>query len=107
MMIIFESIGYVSIVVALAIIGLVAYVGYNVIIKKQRPNNYYTPYDYITCQTDKEFHDEKLEVETEDDHDKNKCSERKTSNFTYFYITFLSLLIRHAIYAWLHQVQPS
>lgn len=72
MMIIFESIGYVSIVVALAIIGLVAYVGYKVIIKKQRPKNYYTPYDYITGQTDKEFHDEKLEVETEDDHDKNK-----------------------------------
>lgn len=71
-MINFENLGNLSIVISLAMIGLVIYIAYKVIFKKQRPKNYYTPFDYIAGQTDKEFHDEQLEVETEDANDDHR-----------------------------------
>lgn len=65
-MIHFENLGYLSIIVMLAMICLIVFIAYKVIIKKERPKNYYTPYDYIVGQTDKEFHDDQLEVEVTD-----------------------------------------
>lgn len=71
MMINFEALGNLSIIVTLAMMGLIVYIAYKVIVKKQRPKNYYTPYDYIVGQTDQEFHDDQLEIETEN-RDKDK-----------------------------------
>lgn len=60
-MINFENLGFLAIVVMLLIIGLIGYIAFNIFVKKKRPKNYYTPYDYIIGQTDKEFHNDQLE----------------------------------------------
>lgn len=55
-----------------ALIGIIVF---KIIKKKNLPNSYYTPFDYITGQTNVEFHEEKEEEEQEnglgDDKDKN------------------------------------
>lgn len=65
-MINFDNLGFLAIIIILLMIGLILYIAYNILIKKKRPKNYYTPYDYIVGQTDKEFHDEDLEETVED-----------------------------------------
>jgi hypothetical protein len=55
-----------------AIVGIIVF---NLIKKKQLPDNYYTPFDYITSQQLPEYHVEKEERKQEnrqdDDKDKN------------------------------------
>lgn len=65
-MINFENLGFLAIFIMLLIIGLILYIAYKVFIKKERPKNYYRPYDYITGQTDKEFDDSVVEEEKEE-----------------------------------------
>lgn len=65
-MINFENLGFLAIFIIAIIMGLIIYIAYKVFIKKERPKNQYTPYDYIIGQTDKEFHDGELEEESED-----------------------------------------
>ncbi|MCJ8012423.1 DUF3951 domain-containing protein [Paenibacillus sp. KQZ6P-2] len=59
-------------VILIALIGIIAF---KIVKKKQLPDCYYTPFDYITGQTTVEFHEEKEEEEEEngqgDDKDKN------------------------------------
>ncbi|AJS58809.1 DUF3951 domain-containing protein [Paenibacillus sp. IHBB 10380] len=51
------------------------YADRKIITKKELPSSNYTPFDYITSQTNIEFHEEKEETEEEndkgDDKDKN------------------------------------
>jgi len=44
----------------------VIYVAYKILVKKERPHNFYTPFDYITGQSDQEFHYQ----DEHEDHDK-------------------------------------
>lgn len=58
----------IDIIISLIIISLIVFVMFRVLIKKKRPHNMYTPFDYITGQSDKEFHealDEQEEKEKE------------------------------------------
>lgn len=57
-----------NIIFLLLIIILIFIVAYKILIKKEKPKNYYTPFDYIAGQTDKEFHIN----EEEEARDKNK-----------------------------------
>lgn len=65
-MINFDNFGFLAIVIIVLMIGLILYIAFKVFVKKKRPKNYYTPYDYIVGQTDKEFHEDKLEEDSED-----------------------------------------
>ncbi|WP_350020191.1 MULTISPECIES: DUF3951 domain-containing protein [Bacillaceae] len=49
---------------ALTVVPIVIVVGKTLIIRKF-PNNYYTPFDYISAQTTEEFHEEKEEIAEE------------------------------------------
>lgn len=44
------------------------------LLKRGLPSNNYTPFDYITAHSNVEFHDEKQEIDENEDHgdDKNK-----------------------------------
>lgn len=53
-----------SAIVPILMIGLILLIAYRVFIKKQRPKNYYTPFDYITDQSDREFQED---INQEDD----------------------------------------
>lgn len=70
-MINFDNLGFLAIIIIALMLGLIVYISYKVFIKKERPKNSYTPYDYIVGQTDKEFHDEETEVEESKDNDKD------------------------------------
>lgn len=52
----------------------IGFVVIKVIVKRKLPSNNYTPFDYITAQSNVEFHDEKQEQEDNEDQgdDKNK-----------------------------------
>ncbi|MGP4040792.1 DUF3951 domain-containing protein [Gracilibacillus sp. D59] len=52
---------YVSIGIYFIIMVLILIVAFKVLIKKERPSNYYTPFDNITGQVNKAFHEEKQE----------------------------------------------
>ncbi|MFD1019876.1 DUF3951 domain-containing protein [Thalassobacillus hwangdonensis] len=52
------------------IIVLVLVVAFKIFVKKERPTNYYTPFDHIAGQTNKEFHEESEVVEEEEDDEK-------------------------------------
>lgn len=54
-----------DIIVTVVLFILIGIVLYKVLIKKERPTSSYTPFDYITGQTDKEFHHE-LDEEREE-----------------------------------------
>lgn len=60
----------------LPIISLLGIIMVKIFIKKQVPENNYTPFDYIMAQGQMEFHEEKEEREDEnkqgDDKEKNK-----------------------------------
>ncbi|MFD2681742.1 DUF3951 domain-containing protein [Bacillus seohaeanensis] len=59
----------------LAVVCLIGLVVYKIIKNKTFPDNYYTPFDYITTQVPTEFHEEKEEEKEKDDEfgdDKNK-----------------------------------
>lgn len=45
-----------NIIFLILIVILILIVTYKVLIKKEKPNNYYTPFDYIAGQTEKEFY---------------------------------------------------
>lgn len=49
-----------------AVMLLIGIIGFKIVKKKQLPDSYYTPFDYITAQTNVEFHEEKEEREEED-----------------------------------------
>lgn len=55
-----------NIIVLLLIIGLVIWIAYKIFIKKDRPENFYTPFDYITGQSDEEFPKQVEEEENEE-----------------------------------------
>lgn len=55
-----------DVVVTIVLFVLIGIVLYKVLIKKERPTSSYTPFDYITGQTDKEFHHEIDHEETDD-----------------------------------------
>lgn len=59
------------------IILLIGIVAIKVITKKKLPDSNYTPFDYITAQSNNEFHEEKEEKEEEADKgdDKDKMKE--------------------------------
>lgn len=69
-MISFENLGFLAIFIIALMMGLIIYIAYKVFVKKEHPKNYYTPYDFITGQTDKEFHEEESKVEVEEDEEK-------------------------------------
>ncbi|WP_163583110.1 DUF3951 domain-containing protein [Gracilibacillus saliphilus] len=52
---------FLSIGIYFLIIVLILIVAFKVLIKKERPSNYYTPFDNITGQENKAFHEEKQE----------------------------------------------
>ncbi|UOQ92543.1 DUF3951 domain-containing protein [Halobacillus shinanisalinarum] len=53
-------------IVGIAVFVLITIVAYKIFIKKERVDNSYTPFDYITGQTDTEFHEEEIIVEDKD-----------------------------------------
>ncbi|MFD2925087.1 DUF3951 domain-containing protein [Halobacillus naozhouensis] len=58
-------------IVGIAVFVLIIIVAYKIFIKKDPVNSSYTPFDYITGQTDKEFHqNEEMIVEEKDDQSK-------------------------------------
>lgn len=59
-----------GIIVLVALVILILIVVFKVLFKKKRPDVFYTPFDYITGQTDEEFYEE--EENTKDDIRKNK-----------------------------------
>ncbi|WP_284645307.1 DUF3951 domain-containing protein [Paenibacillus silviterrae] len=59
------------------IILLVSIIAIKVITKKKLPDNNYTPFDYITAQTNIEFHQEKEGKEEETDKGDDKYKNRK------------------------------
>lgn len=61
-----ELLPYSSVVFILVMVALVCIIAYKVFIKKERPNNYYTPFDYAAGQTEDEFHEEQKEKEMDD-----------------------------------------
>ncbi|GGD25124.1 DUF3951 domain-containing protein [Pontibacillus salipaludis] len=68
---VFSSSLFVLITVALILI-----VVYKVMIKKERPDNYYTPFDHITGQSNEEFHEERQEDEQEEEEDEGDDKDR-------------------------------
>lgn len=66
-----ELLPYSSVVFIIVMVTLICIIAYKVFIKKEKPNNYYTPFDYIAGQTEDEFHEEQGEKEKEMS-DKNK-----------------------------------
>jgi len=67
---------YSSSIFVLVFVSLIAVVAYKVIIKKESPSNYYTPFDNITGQSISEFQEEneedEMEEESDEGDDKNK-----------------------------------
>lgn len=63
-----ELLPYSSLVFIIVVVVLVCIIAYKIFIKKERPNNDYTPFDYIAGQSEDEFHmeQEQEERETED-----------------------------------------
>jgi Protein of unknown function (DUF3951) len=63
-----------SLFFAFALIVLIAVITFKIIKNKELPSNSYTPFDYITGQSNVEFHEEKEEKEEDnakgDDKDK-------------------------------------
>jgi hypothetical protein len=63
---------------SILIIILIALIAVKIMTKKELPSSNYTPFDYITGQTNIEFHEEKEETEEEndkgDDKDKNNTN---------------------------------
>ncbi|MFS1512738.1 DUF3951 domain-containing protein [Chengkuizengella sp. SCS-71B] len=51
---------------------LIGYIVVRTFLKKEIPDNPYTPFDYITGQSDVEFRDEKEEIEQDNDEDGDK-----------------------------------
>ena len=49
-----------------------------IIVTKKLPDNLYTPFDYITGQTDVEFHEEKEARAEDDDQGEGKNKKTKT-----------------------------
>ncbi|UOR13400.1 DUF3951 domain-containing protein [Halobacillus amylolyticus] len=56
-------------IVGIAVFVLITIVAYKIFIKKERVDSSYTPFDYITGQTDKEFHEEEEIIIEEKDKD--------------------------------------
>lgn len=54
---------YSSAIFILVIVLLILFIAFKIFIKKERPDNSYTPFDYITGQTGEEFHEEQEERE--------------------------------------------
>ncbi|WP_208591141.1 DUF3951 domain-containing protein [Gracilibacillus suaedae] len=52
---------FLNIVILFLIIVLILIVACKIFIKNERPDNYYTPFDHITGQEHKAFHEEKQE----------------------------------------------
>ncbi|WP_245676670.1 DUF3951 domain-containing protein [Bacillus solimangrovi] len=48
---------------------LILMVAYKVLIKKETPSNYYTPFDHIAGQATNEFQEENKEYEREEQND--------------------------------------
>lgn len=61
-----ELLPYSSIVFTIVVVILVCIIAYKIFFKKERPNNDYTPFDYITGQSEDEFHEEQKEKEMDD-----------------------------------------
>ncbi|AQR76986.1 hypothetical protein BXP28_06030 [Paenibacillus larvae subsp. larvae] len=57
---------------AFALIVLIAVITFKIIKNKELPSNSYTPFDYITGQSNVEFHEEKEEKEEDMAKDDNK-----------------------------------
>ncbi|MCD5323426.1 MULTISPECIES: DUF3951 domain-containing protein [Pontibacillus] len=55
---------------------LIGIVVYKVMIKKERPSNYYTPFDHIAGQSIDEFHEERQEDEQEEEEDEGDDKDR-------------------------------
>ncbi|MEC3885305.1 DUF3951 domain-containing protein [Halobacillus sp. HZG1] len=49
------------------IVAVVLRTGYRMFVKKQYPDNSYTPFDYVSGQTETPFHEEDREEEEEND----------------------------------------
>ncbi|KGX92534.1 hypothetical protein N781_14425 [Pontibacillus halophilus JSM 076056 = DSM 19796] len=65
-----------NIVILFTVVLLILVVAFKIFFKKERPSNFYTPFDYITGQTDQEFHEEQEEWETEEDEETGEGNER-------------------------------
>ncbi|WP_430788005.1 DUF3951 domain-containing protein [Virgibacillus flavescens] len=61
---------YSSAVFILIIVLLIIFIAFKIFIKKERPDNSYTPFDYITGQTGDEFYEEQEEKEEDNPSDK-------------------------------------
>ena len=55
-----------GIIFSIFIIFVVSFVLYRILSEKGAPDNSYTPFDYITGQTDTEFHENEKESEPND-----------------------------------------
>lgn len=56
---------------------LIAFIAIKVLTNKKLPDNNYTPFDYITAQTNIEFHEEKEEREESSDKGNDKDKNQK------------------------------
>lgn len=63
------SILFPSLITTILFLAVILFVLFRVLLKKNRsgPGESYTPFDYITGQTDKEFHEELEEEEDENE----------------------------------------
>ncbi|WP_079526526.1 DUF3951 domain-containing protein [Halobacillus hunanensis] len=60
-------------IVGVAVFILIIIVALKIFIKKKPVDSSYTPFDYITGQTDKEFHEnEEITVEENEDNDRKE-----------------------------------
>ncbi|WP_394217767.1 DUF3951 domain-containing protein [Halobacillus trueperi] len=51
----------------LLVVSVVMLTSYRMFVKKQYPDNSYTPFDYVSGQTETPFHEEEREEEEEND----------------------------------------
>ncbi len=51
-----------GILIYLFIFSLIFFVVIKAIVKKKYPSNYYTPYDHITGQEEKNYHEERVDI---------------------------------------------
>ncbi|WP_193433340.1 DUF3951 domain-containing protein [Virgibacillus necropolis] len=61
-----ELLPYSSAIFVFVMVTLICIVAYKIVIKKERPDNSYTPFDYIAGQTEDEFYEEQEEKEADD-----------------------------------------